>query len=129
MKKRHQLFVRWVSAHKLTHKIKSKAIKMVNRQQEHTHLGETCTDSQLWSHRSTTSFDSQANAEVWLKDVKERSEEIFYSEIQELVLEREHFITYRRGLRSKLTAEALRKRLPLEFDQGQNPEAWKQVAS
>ena len=31
MKKRHQLFVKWVSAHKLTHKIKAKALKMVAR--------------------------------------------------------------------------------------------------
>ena len=45
MKKRHQLFVKWVSAHKLTHKIKTKAIRMVSHQHEHAYLGDTCTDS------------------------------------------------------------------------------------
>lgn len=79
MKMRHQLFAKWVNSHKTNYKIKEKAIRMATNQAEKAYLGETCTDSQLTSHRSTASFESTAAAELWLKDINAKSEEIFYS--------------------------------------------------
>ena len=65
MKMRHQLFAKWFNTHKQDHKIKEKAIRMATNQEGKACLGETCTDSQMSTHRSTTSFESTAAAELW----------------------------------------------------------------
>ena len=74
MKKRHQLFAKWFNADKQDHKIKEKAIQMATSKAEKAFLGETCTESQMSTNRPTTSFESTAAAEHWLKNIKVKSE-------------------------------------------------------
>ena len=83
MKNRHQLFGNWVYSFHQSHKIRDKAIKMIKRQQEQ-HLDDSFNSS-LSVRDQTSTRDAK-----WLLLARERSQELFYGDIKDLLLQREH---------------------------------------
>ena len=121
MKLRHHLFAKWVNANRVDRRIKAKALKMVNSGQDGK-LQES--DSELISEASTTTLQGQAKNEAWLQRVKAKSEEIFYRQIQELMLEKEHHLTCIKKICTKMQAKELDLVVPCTFDRSLNPEVW-----
>ena len=82
------------------------------------------SDSELNSETSTTTLEGQAKNEAWLQRVKAKSEEIFYRQIQELMLEKEHHLTCIKKICTKMQAKELDLVVPCTFDRSLNPEVW-----
>ena len=64
----------------MAHKIKAKAIQMINRQQDEKREAMMNYESEFGatSERSSSSMRDQADAQAWLQKLKTQSEEIFY---------------------------------------------------
>lgn len=65
----------------MTHKIKAKAIQMINKQQDERSKAMMNYDDSEYganSERSTSTLRDQTNAQAWLQKLKAKSEEIFY---------------------------------------------------